>query len=277
MRGRSGLDINTVEDIVTRPEPPASFDWREGDAWLGGGTWIFSEPQPAVRRLIDLEGFGWTPIGLRSDALVISATAKIAELNAWPVPEDWTAGELIRQCCDALLGSFKIWNMATVGGNICLSLPAGPMTSLASALNGTCVVWERSGAERRVPAVDFVTGDRANALQPGELLRAIELPLAALRQRAAFRQISLTPRGRSGALLIGLVAPDGGFALTVTASTVRPVRLVFPSPPSWPELSAALEARIADALYHGDVHGRPDWRRRVTFHLAEDILSELSA
>jgi CO/xanthine dehydrogenase FAD-binding subunit len=271
------LDINTIEEIVTRPELPSSFDWREGDSWLGGGTWIFSEPQPQLRRLIDLDGFGWTPIELRRDALVIAATAKIAELNAWRIPEDWTAGGLIRQCCDALLGSFKIWNMATVGGNICLSLPAGPMSSLASALGGACVVWERSGGERRVPAADFVTGDRTNVLLQGELLRAIELPLEALRSRAAFRQISLTPRGRSGALLIGLHAPDGGFALTVTASTVRPVRLTFPALPDWPALEAAMEGAIPAALYHDDVHGRPDWRRHVTRHLANDILSELAA
>jgi CO/xanthine dehydrogenase FAD-binding subunit len=271
------LDINTIEEIVTLPEPPSSFDWREGDSWLGGGTWIFSEPQPNLRRLIDLDGFGWTPIEFRHDALVVAATAKIAELNAWRIPEDWAAGGLIRQCCDALLGSFKIWNMATVGGNICLSLPAGPMTSLAAALGGTCVIWERSGAERRIPAAEFVTGDRTNALLPGDLLRAIELPLEALRSRAAFRQISLTPRGRSAALLIGLVDPTGGFALTITASTVRPVRLTFPSLPGWAELDAAIKAAIPAALYHDDVHGRPDWRNHVTRHLAEDILSELSA
>jgi CO/xanthine dehydrogenase FAD-binding subunit len=271
------LDIHTIEEIVRRPAPPAPGAWRDGDAWLGGGTWLYSEPQLALRRLIDLDGFGWTPIELTDDALVVAATCTIRELHDWPVPDDWAAGALIRQCCDALLGSFKIWNMATVGGNLCLSLPAGPMISLAASLDGTCVIWTPDGAERRVPAAAFVTGDRTNALGRGELLRAIELPVAGFRSRSAFRQISLTPRGRSAALLIGLGAPSGGFALTVTAATKRPVRLTFPAVPDAAALSAALRNAIPERLYHDDVHGAPDWRRRLTFHLAEDIRRELAA
>ena len=43
-------------------------------------------------------------------------------------------------------------------------------------------------------------------LAPGDLLRQIDIPLAALKRRAAFRQISLTPVGRSAALVIGSLA-----------------------------------------------------------------------
>ena len=99
--------------------------------------------------------------------------------------------------------SFKIWNAATVGGNICMSLPAGPMISLTAALEGVCTLWPRGGAPREVAAVDFVTGNHANVLQPGELLRSIHLPAAALSKRFAFRRASLTQLGRSAALLIG--------------------------------------------------------------------------
>ena len=38
---------------------------------------------------------------------------------------------------DSFLASLKIWNAATVGGNICMSLPAGPMISLTAALEAT--------------------------------------------------------------------------------------------------------------------------------------------
>ena len=117
--------------------------------------------------------------------------------------------------------------MATVGGNLCMALPAGPMISLTAALDGVCTIWTPDGGERQLPIADFVTGANANALRPGELLRQIDMPAAALTRRTAFRQISLTPLGRSGALLIGTLGGDGGFALTVTASTPRPVRLRF--------------------------------------------------
>ena len=165
----------------------------------------------------------------------------------------------------SFLASFKIWNMATVGGNLCMSLPAGPMISLTAALDGVCMIWTTEGGERRVAIFDFIFGPQRNALKPGELLRAIDLPIASLRRRTAFRQISLSPLGRSGALLIGTLSPDdGAFALTVTASTPRPVRLSFARLPSREALRDKLEAEIPPQGYYNDVHGAPAWRRQVT-------------
>ena len=109
-------------------------------------------------------------------------------------------GPATRQCCRSFLVSFKIWNEATVGGNICMSLPAGPMISLTAALEGVCTLWPRSGEPRRVPVVDFVTGNHQNVLAPGELLRSIFLPAHALRKKFAFRRFTLTHLGRSEAL-----------------------------------------------------------------------------
>ena len=91
----------------------------------------------------------------------------MAELAAFAGPAEWTATPLFRQCCTALVGSFKVWNVATVGGNICLALPAGPMTSLCAALDGVAVVWTPDGGERRVPVAEFVVGDRRTVLAPG--------------------------------------------------------------------------------------------------------------
>ena len=127
----------------------------------------------------------------------------MAQLDGLACPPDWIASPLINQCCRAFLASFKIWKTATVGGNICMSLPAGPMISLTSALDGVCTIWQAGGGERKIPVAEFVTGNQRNVLAPGDLLRQIDIPLAALKRRSAFRQISLTPVGRSAALLIG--------------------------------------------------------------------------
>ena len=94
------------------------------------------------------------------------------------------------------------------------------------ALDGVCTIWQANGGERKIATADFVTGDQRNMLERGDLLRQIDIPLATLRRRSAFRQISLTPVGRSAALLIGTL-DDEGFVLTVTASTVRPLRLSY--------------------------------------------------
>ena len=269
------MDLNTIIEVAhpkTREQLPV---WTAGDAWLAGGTWLFSEPQAHLTRLIDLTDFKWPALTVSETGLTIAATCTVAQLDALACPPEWLAAPLINQCCRAFLASFKIWKTATVGGNLCMSLPAGPMISLTAALDGVCTVWKADGGEQRISVADFVTGNRRNILAPGDLLRQIEIPLAALKRRAAFRQISLTPVGRSAALLIGSLSSEGAMALTVTASTARPVQLSFPEIPSTRELREALRQSIPDGIYHDDVHGKPAWRKHMTLRLAEEIRAEL--
>src|SRR5437899_746854 len=269
------MDLNTITAVAhpqTRCDLPV---WTPGVAWLAGGTWLFSEPQTDLARLIDLTDLKWPALTITESHLSIAATCTISQLDALACPTDWLAAALISQCCRAFLASFKIWKSATVGGNLCMSLPAGPMISLTSALDGVCTIWKADGSEQKIDVADFVTGDQHNVLAPGDLLRQIDIPLAALKRRAAFRQISLTPVGRSAALLIGSVRSEGGLALTVTASTARPVQLSFAGIPQARELREAILQRIPDALYHDDIHGKPAWRKHMTLRLAEEIRREL--
>jgi CO/xanthine dehydrogenase FAD-binding subunit len=270
------LDLNTVAAIDIPRGRSGLTPWQDGDAWLGGGTWLFSEPQTHLRRLIDLSGMGWPPLTMSSAGLEIAATCTIAELNEAVLPDAWIAAPLIGQCCRALLASFKIWNMATVGGNICLGLPAGSMTSLTAALDGVGTVWTPDGLDRRLPIVDLVIGANENSLRAGEVLRSIHIPAEALMRRCAFRQISLTRHGRSGALLIGTLAASGAVMLTVTASVPRPIQFRFDAMPDAALLADAIERKIPPEGYYDDMHGRPDWRRHVTLLCAEEIRRELA-
>lgn len=269
------MDLNTIVSIERprhRHELPRLGD---GSAWLAGGTYLFSEAQPRLSRLIDLSAMDWKPLEVTGKGLSIAANCKVAALDALELPADWIAAKLIGQCCRSFLASFKIWNMATVGGNICLALPAGPMTSLTSALEGTAVVWTARGGEWRIPVVDFVKGPQSNALRPGDVLRSIDIRREALTSRTAFRRATLSPLGRSGVLLIGTLARTGRFVLTVTASTRHPVQFEFPAIPHAATLRRRLDAEIPLSLYHDDAHGRPDWRRHMTREFAEEIRQEL--
>ncbi|NKX50491.1 FAD-binding molybdopterin dehydrogenase, partial [Arthrobacter deserti] len=112
------------------------------------------------------------------------------------------------------------------------------------------------------------------ALAPGELIRSILLPAAALASRTAFRRLSLSNLGRSAVLLIGR-RTAGGLRLTVTASTRRPVQLLLPAGTGAADLAAALDAAIEPGMYHDDVHGLPEWRRDMTYLLGGQIRAEL--
>ena len=269
------MDLNTITEVA-HPQSRAQLPvWTAGDAWLAGGTWLFSEPQIHLTRLIDLTDLKWPALAIGDSHLSIAATCTVAQLDALACPPEWLAAPLINRCCRAYLASFKIWKTATVGGNLCMSLPAGPMISLTSALDGSCTIWKADGGEHKTSVADFVVGNQRNVLAPGDLLRQIDIPLAALKRRSAFRQISLTPVGRSAALLIGSIDSEGAMRLTVTASTTRPVQLSFAKSPQARELREALLHHIPDALYHDDVHGNPAWRKHMTLRLAEEIRAEL--
>lgn len=271
------MDLPGVE-LVARPATRAQLPApAPGDAYLAGGSWLFSTPQPGLRRLVDLAALRWPAVTVRDDGIELAATCTLAELAALEVPAHWPALALARECCEALRGSFKVWNAATVGGNLCLALPAGPIAALAAALDAHCTIWEPGGGERELHAAELITGPGRTALQPGELLRAVTLPARWLAARTALRRASLTTHGRSAALVIGRVDAAGRLLLTITAATPRPVQLRLPAIPDRVELAGRVAEAGDEAGWFDDVHGDPAWRRHLTQRLAGEVAAELAA
>jgi CO/xanthine dehydrogenase FAD-binding subunit len=270
------LNLNTITAVKRPSSADEIRDWREGYAWLAGGTWLFSTPQIHTDTLIDLQSLRWPALQVSDDGLEIAATCTLADLDHFISPAEWKATPLFKMCCESLLASFKVWNAATVGGNICMSLPAGSLISLTASLEGVYTLWPRGAEPRKVAAIDFVTGDHQNVLAPGELLRSIHLPARALAKRFAFRRASLTHLGRSAAIVIGTQTPGtDDLVLTVTAATVKPVQLRFDCVPSSRDLREMLDAVIPDEDYFDDVHGSAPYKRHLTYYFAEQIRVEL--
>lgn len=269
------MDLHTVQHLV-RPRARADIPpWQAGDVLLAGGTALFSEPQPGAQRLVDLHALGWPALEVSAEGLRIAATCTLAEAASAVFPANWIAAPLFAGCCRALAGSFKVLATATVGGNLCWALPAAPMLTLTVALNGVATVWLPGGGERRVPMAEFATGPGQTVLQPGEVLRLVDVPVAALRRRTALRQASLTALGRSAALLAATRDEDGTYHMVVTASTVRPIAFRWPARPSPAVQDEAITAMPTD-VWLDDVHGAPAWRRHMTRRLAGELLQELA-
>jgi CO/xanthine dehydrogenase FAD-binding subunit len=268
------LDLNTVTDVVRQPSDPPGAHWRTGDAFLAGGTWLFSDPQPGLRRLIDLTPLGWDALTLDESGLEIGAMCTIRDLYAFSPPAEWAAAALFTTSCEAFLASFKVWNAATVGGNICMALPAGPMITMTVALEATYTLRAPDGSERVVDAADFVTGNNANILAPGEVLRKVDIPATALRKRHTHRRFTLTQLGRSTIFMIATQDQQGDdLLLTITAGTTRPVRLAFDAMPD-PQALARRIDELPDELWFDDPNGSPDHRRHLAEHFAEEIRAE---
>lgn len=268
------MDQHTVTRWVDARSRSDLHDTDPATAVVAGGTWLYSAPQHGLRTLVDLTTAGWEPLVAAPAGLEIAATCTVTTLRGYAAerPQDWLALDLVGPCCAAFAASPKVLDVATVGGNVCTALPAGPMISLLSALDATALVWLPDGTDRNVPVEDLVAGPGVCTLRPGEVLRSLFVPAHALHATTAFGRVALTAEGRSGAVVIARLDEDGTTVVSVTAATERPRRVAFRSIPS----PAALEAAV-DALggWHEDHHGSAGWRRAMVHRLAWQTVSEL--
>ncbi|MCO5099582.1 MAG: FAD binding domain-containing protein [Burkholderiaceae bacterium] len=100
------------------------------------------------------------------------------------------------------IGGIQVQNRATVGGNLCNASPAADGIVALLALDARLGLASLRG--RRSLAVDeFVLGVRRTALEPDELLVAIEIPSGSARARSAFLKLG---HRRSLVISIAMVA-----------------------------------------------------------------------
>lgn len=260
-------EARTRDDLTLAP----------GETFLGGGTWLMSEPQPQTTGFVDLTTLGWPDLEVSAAGLRIGATCTIARLVAWArgeAPAHWSAVERFPDAANALLASVKVWHTATVGGNICQSFAAAAMVALTAGLDAEAVVWTPDGGERRELVAELVTGNQENSLARGEVLRAVEIADHALRARFLLRKIALAEYGRSGAVVTARVDPDGAAVFGITAATWAPTVLRFDALPTAGELRDAVDGSPG---YYTDPLGSADWRRGVSAVLAERLRGELAA
>ncbi|WP_028478254.1 xanthine dehydrogenase family protein subunit M [Nocardia sp. CNY236] len=277
------MDLHTITDVVVARQRADLTSLGSSTAVLAGGTFLFSEPQDQLIRLVDITALEWPAFEIVDDGLEIAATCTLAEfagaapgheLGKPTMRDQWPATALFAQSCRALLASHKIWDTATVGGNVCLALPVGAVLGALVALDGVALVWAADGADRCVALRDFVVGPRRTVLRPDEIVRSIRVPWSSMTAHTSFRKIGLTALGRSGAVVMGRRDRDDRTAITVTAATTTPVVVDFDLPPSERRIRRALD-ELDPACWLDDPHGSPQWRRHVAGVLAGQVAAEL--
>lgn len=103
-----------------------------------------------------------------------------------------------------------IRNRGTIGGSIALADPAAEMPACMLALDAVMVIGSMGGSpgegavvERKVAAEDFFQGLYATAIEPGELLLRIEIPVAPATERAHFAEFA---RRHGDYAMVGMAA-----------------------------------------------------------------------
>ncbi|MFW7413515.1 FAD binding domain-containing protein [Demequina sp. SO4-18] len=268
------MDLTAVQGVrVARSRADLALD--QGERYLAGGTWMFSEDQPGVTGLVDLSGLGWDELDVTAQGdLRIGAMAPIGTLERWAATATFPAAPLFAQCSESLLASFKVRAAATVGGNIVRAYAASSMVALAATLDATATIWHADGTDSVVPVASLPTGNGTTSLSTSDVLRDVIVPAPALTARTAHRRIALAEHGRSGALLTGRRDPDGSCTFVITAATLTPTVLRYPAAPAPDEL----ERDVRDAEgYYTDPLGTADWRRQVSAVLLAEVREELAS
>ena len=115
------MDLHHLHTYIRPQQLEDLTAWDPGWNWLAGGTWLFSQPQPHLRGLVDLHPLGWNELEISAEGLKLGATCTFQQLLQYPWPPHWPG---IRALCEGMasLASFKVAHLATIGGNLCLAV-----------------------------------------------------------------------------------------------------------------------------------------------------------
>lgn len=179
----------------------------------------------AVDRLSEMR-----ELRVASDHIEIGAALTLTEIERRLDGSVPLLAELFPQFASRL-----IRNGATLGGNLGTGSPIGDSPPVLLALDASVVLADADG-EREVPLADYFTGYRQSVRRPGELIRAVRVPLP-LSPVVAFHKIA---KRRFDDISSVAVA----FALDIRGGIVRTARIGLGGVAATPIRSLATEAAL---------------------------------
>jgi CO/xanthine dehydrogenase FAD-binding subunit len=253
------MDLINIDNYVSPDNIQAITNWDKKCAWLAGGTWLFSEPQPHLKTLVDMQQLGWSEIEIIDDYLAIGATCTLVKLLNYNCQKKWIAWMGFRNAIASLAASSKVINVATVGGNICLALSVGTLAPVMIALNAKYELWNCQGESRQVAAKDFQLGHRQTILEPGEVLRRVLIPLSSLTWKIDFQRFGIA--NSDLALAIVVCAFDNinsRMKFVIGASVASPLLLEFNGN------MTSLTSNLENISFIDDTRASAIYRREIT-------------
>ena len=136
-----------------------------------------------------------------------------------------------------------IRNKGTIGGSLALGDPAAEYPAVALALNASLVIQNAKG-ERRIKAQDFFISLYKTAVQPEELLVAVEFPIATNNQKFVFMELA---RRMGDYAMVGLA-----LALTMDGKTIRECAISLMAMDDKPILAPSAMKSLAGQQIHSE-------------------------
>jgi aerobic carbon-monoxide dehydrogenase medium subunit len=171
------------------------------------------------------------------------------------------------------IGDIQVRNYGTIGGSIAHADPSADWPALVLAADATIEVQGSSG-RRTIKATEFFTGLFSTALEPGEIITAVRIPMPADGTKGTYQKF---PQPASRYALVGCAVvrfADGKTNIAFTGVAENAFRdtsaeqSISGKPINEENITAALNAALQNADVLGDHYASVPYRR----HLAKVFL-----
>jgi CO/xanthine dehydrogenase FAD-binding subunit len=243
------------------------------DLMVGASADLGPGPVLDISRVAELKG-----ITISDESIVIGGGTTWSELVAADLPHGFDG----LKAAALEVGSIQIQNRGTIAGNLCNASPAADGVPPLLTLDAELEI-QTSGARRRLPVAQFITGNRKTLLQPGELVTAIRIPRMLAEGRSSFLKL-----GSRRYLVISIVS--AAVLLVADRNRITDARVAVGACSAvakrLPELEAALVGQAFDASLRNavkaehvsaltpidDVRGTAFYRKDAALQLVRETL-----
>ena len=245
-------------------EKPASLadavkllsDDMDSKALAGGQTFIpvLKQRLNKPSTVVDLTKLGLSGITVSGDTITIGAMTTHATIASNPDVMAKIPG-LAHQA--ALIGDMAVRHRGTMGGSLANNDPAACYPSALLALDGTIKTDRRS-----IAADDFFQGMFTTALEPGEIITSVEMPIP---EKSAYEKFR-NPASRYAIVGVFVAKFPAGVRVAITGASQGGVF-------RHSEMEKALTSNFApDAIagimtpadgLNGDIHASPEYRAHL--------------
>lgn len=202
-----------------------------------------------------------------------------------------TSATVISACpvlaaCTGQIGDIQVRNAGTIGGALAHADPAADLTAVFLAIGGTVTVQSASGT-RSIAADDLFVSMLMTALDSGELITAVNVPVMSKGQGAAYAKlkhpasryaivgVAATVTISNGVVSACRVAVTGAGPQAVRQPSVE--KALIGTSGDAAAIKAACASAGADMEYLGDIHASEEYRRAMVKVYAARALTDAVA
>jgi aerobic carbon-monoxide dehydrogenase medium subunit len=235
---------------------------------ISGGQTLLPALKHRLNRptyLVDLSGIAELK-GVKREGDKVTVGALTRHIEVQNSPEVKSAIPALAQMA-AVIGDIQVRNRGTIGGSVANNDPAADYPSAVLGLGATVIT-----DKRRIAADDFFQGMFTTALEPGELLTAIEFPIP---EKAGYAKMR-NPASRYVMAGVFVAKTSGGVRVVVNGAgpgVFRQTDMEQALSANWSPDAVAGIKQASEGL-NSDIHGSAEYRAHLVTVMAKRAVAD---